>query len=239
VRVYLVLCPGREADIRAVVARFKATHGITILLLPLAPKLSPEAEIHLNSLNAFIVPLILHVVPTNWELPWNELLPRETGESDPIQIPPNSYCRIVTEISDEYVSKNEYTRIMSQTQDYDLFIDGTTLTPLRTLSGTRMKSRTTRLSPREFDILEEYILAKAPIKLKETRVGRKLGWTTAESVFKSCRKKIDRKVARYQWTVFRMAKGLTREDKGFCFTPPDSIRYCLIIPAPRDSRSKN
>ncbi|MHB1587411.1 MAG: hypothetical protein ACYCRH_03400 [Acidiferrobacteraceae bacterium] len=143
---------------------------------------------------------------------------------------PEYYCQALTAAGLQDLGKPEYEGLVRTRGDYGLFIDGMT----REVFCTQVSGgvRFTKLTPKEFGLMREYLLAGRPLRPRGTEVGsRCLSDAAAIKLFEKARGKVDVRLGRYQYRAFRLHKDATEQGlKAYEFSPPPSLRYCLILP---------
>jgi hypothetical protein len=147
--------------------------------------------------------------------------------------PPGSegkYCRVITPEGKRRLNKAQYETLIKNRASYDMFIDGTR----RDASFTDAKGemRSAKLTPKEFGMLSEYIQSAMPMRPRSTTTGRECASSAAAcKVFAAARRKVDLKLARYEYRSFCLRKDPSNPDlKTYEFAPSDQLKYCLILP---------
>lgn len=139
------------------------------------------------------------------------------------------YCQVLTAAGLHGLGKPEYAGLVRTREDYGLFIDGMTREVCCTQDPGGV--RITKLTPKEFGMVREYLLAARPLRPRSTEVGsRCLSAAAAIKLFEKARGKVDVRVGRYQYRAFRLHKDPTEGLKAYEFAPPPSLHYCLILP---------
>lgn len=143
---------------------------------------------------------------------------------------PEFYCQALTAAGLHGLGKPEYEGLVRTRGDYGLFIDGMTREVCCTQDPDGV--RLTKLTPKEFALMREYLLAARPLRPRSTQVGsRCLSDAAAIKLFEKARGKVDVRLGRYQYRAFRLHKDATDPGmKAYEFSPPPSLNYCLILP---------
>lgn len=143
---------------------------------------------------------------------------------------PELYCQALTAAGLYDLDKAGYEGLLGNRDHYGLFIDGMTreVVCMQDPGGVRC----TQLTPKEFGMIREYLLAARPLRPRSTEVGsRCLSDAAAIKLFEKARGKVDVRLGRYQYRAFRLHKDATEHGlKAYEFSPPPSFHYCLILP---------
>ena len=140
------------------------------------------------------------------------------------------YCQVLTAIGLRPINKVEYMQLVQDQNRYGLFIDGMTREVCCRHDPGRV--RKTVLTPREFGMVREYMLVGRPLRPRSTEVGRHcLSDVAAIKLFEKARSKVDIRIGRYRYRMFRLHRNPTDQSlKAFEFAPPESLAYCLVLP---------
>ena len=202
------------------------------MLVPSSVPLSVENAQLLRSWDVFVSPLTTYLNGTRWELPWDRILKRaadrETKEGKAV---PEVYCRVITREEPRPLSRAQYEELVRKSDGYGMFIDG--MTREASCRDGMAEPRRSKLSPREFGILSDFIQVAKPMRPWSTKTGdRCTSSEAARRLFEEARRKADVKLGRYRYQAFRLHRNPhDAKLNSYEFAPPAGLTYCLILPA--------
>jgi len=125
------------------------------------------------------------------------------------------------------IPKDFYVDLIRDLDGYDFVIDGVKKKALKWEDGNLRESP---LTASEFEVLKGLI---ATGSIKRPCQARSIGRDnpmSSNKTFENARKKIDIKIGRYKWTLFRTHRYSDRSQKAYQFDPPDGTTWILIDP---------
>ena len=218
------------ASFIAVCARLRdPSGGATFVLTPTAVPLQIEQRREIEAMGVRVVPLDRHLADGRWLLPpWND-----AADSAAAHPAGPAFRRVLREVGNGTVSREEYDAVVAAPHVYDLVIDG----PARLAwsIGPKGKRRET-LTDREVSILAEYIEAGQLMRPSVTAAGRKSD--APEKLFTVARRKVDRTLpGKKEYRAFPMSRDY---EKGqgrttgvvlmYRFDPPAGFTYRVFLP---------
>lgn len=129
------------------------------------------------------------------------------------------------------LSRTQYEELVRESARYDMFIDG--VAQEASCRDGQAEPRRSKLTPREFGILSDFIQAPKAMRPGSTKTGDSCASSeAARRLFEEARRKADVKLGRYNYRAFRLHKDphdarLNSHE----FAPPEELTYCLILPA--------
>ncbi len=155
---------------------------------------------------------------------------KEVAEPAPAETPPpDFYCRAITHRGSRTLTKAQYAALLRRRSAYDMFINGMTRETI--CRKGKAKPRSEKLGPKELRILIDVIEARKPVALRKTETGRSCpSRTTASHLFERARAKADLQLGRNKYRAFRLHRGPTAADTTYEFDPPNTLKFCVIIP---------
>ncbi|MFQ5518202.1 MAG: hypothetical protein ACE5E8_11585, partial [Acidimicrobiia bacterium] len=148
-----------------------------------------------------------------------------------VAAPPDdeAYCRVITHEDDRVIGREAYQDLAATASEFDIYIDGVSHTA-RTRRDVN-PSPTVSLSPGEFDIIAEYVESRKRIRPYRTKAGAECSSSTAaQKLFDRARRKVDIKSGQFDPRAFRLHKTVEAQMKAYEFSPPDGLRFCVLIP---------
>jgi len=140
-----------------------------------------------------------------------------------------TYCQVFTHEGSRGFSRAQYRELVRNRSMYDMFIDGMTGEAL--CRRDKAKPGYAKLTPKELGILTDFVVAGKPMRPHSTKTGSDcLSVASARRLFETARKKVDVKLARYEYRAFRLRRNDADPTLNtFEFAPPDDLRYCVIV----------
>ena len=140
----------------------------------------------------------------------------------------DEYCRIFTNEGLRVLRRDEYEELITTKKRYNLFIDGFTRYTWRRLTR-RSKFTQDKLTPAEFEMIQEYIRAKAPLRPLNAKVMNHQFLQAPVKLFESARRKVDINVDG-KFKAFHVIEAVGKDRNSYEFRPPDGMTFCLILP---------
>lgn len=142
---------------------------------------------------------------------------------------PGVYCEALAGDDAEHLTESEYRARLATREDQHLFIDMLSAGqggrhPAGRRNGREVFEETT-LTPNEAAALAELVARRSPLRPTELQ---SVSVTHPDKVIEQGRRKVDVRLARYQWRAFHTIRGDTPDAKHYAFQPPDGFR-CLIF----------
>ncbi len=231
--VYLSLLNDDQSEFMLVCKHVHPTNPRpVVMLVPSSVPLSVENAELLRSWDVFVSPLTTYLNGTRCNLPWDRILKKAADiETQEGTAPRAVYCRVITREEPRPLSRAQYEELVRETDRYDMFIDG--MTQEASCRDGKAKPRRSKLTPREFGILSDFIQAAKPMRPGSTKTGDTCTSSdAARRLFEEARRKADVKLGRYKYRAFRIHKNPhDAKLNSYEFAPPASLTYCLILPA--------
>lgn len=138
------------------------------------------------------------------------------------------HCKALMNDEHCYCSIFEYNQLIDRKMDFNLFVDGHTAE--YHVGDEGYKSKSGRLTPREFGILIE--LVKRADYIRPTNiVSSKSNEVEAKyKAFQRLRDKIDIKLEDNTFLIFKHHLPSEKLETGYKFGPPHNFKYCIIAP---------
>ncbi len=140
------------------------------------------------------------------------------------------FCVAYTSEGKRSLSRAEYDEILERAHELDLFVDAVVprhgrklAAGRRTIAGTVVS---VMLSISEARALAELVARGGALAPREFASLKAVGGRA--KVVQTARKKVDVKLARYEWRAFHTAIGEGDTDHRYVFRPPPSLRYAVL-----------
>lgn len=230
--VYLSLESHEPVDFVSLCRKVHPTNPRPVVMIVPRPIRLPVESIQLlRSWDVFVAPLTTHLDGRRWKLPWDQILKESARPATGQEPTKPAYCQAITSAGTRLLNKVDYERLVKDRKKYDIFLDGVIREAY--CRDRKGKPRTSKLTSRELAILSDYIQAGKAMRPYSTKTGSNSSSSeAARRLFEGARKKVDVKQGRYQYRAFRILKNPTDPKlNSFEFSPPDGLKYCLILPA--------
>jgi len=144
------------------------------------------------------------------------------------QLLPGVYCRVITEKRTKQLSRAEYGQLVLRKAEFDMFIDG--MTRRVSCRDARGKSRCSQLTPRELEMLLQYVKCRRAMRPCDTIAGKRCSLLeTANHLFVVARRKVDPVSKPIEARFFQVIKHPAgAKQRHYQFVPPDHLTYRVI-----------
>lgn len=136
------------------------------------------------------------------------------------------YARVVSSSgSSSTITQAEYRDLVAARCNYDFVVDGVSKTVYRRDENTMHQDR---LTTAEFEMVKQYILTRRILRPVQAILGSPDYHESAIKVFERARRKVDKKIRRGEWVLFRAHLKRATSDKAFEFAPGESVLWMMV-----------